>query len=905
DATLAAETLETEESFLELQLERLAVLRHGAKAFEAADERLLLGKEPDVAALTQVGRDTTRAEALLHQKHLFARPPRNLADTSRNLTVLLDLAALGQTFGADFADLDEDGLPNATDNCPAWWSSQALIDSDNDGFGDPCDPAPLDPAIPGTGPCADALRLDGNPEAQARALFACQFQRELIQLGLDPTTAAVTNPALFESFPSAEIEYRMFQMLELEVHAEALGSEGVVLIAARHQLRDRLLAQWTGELAATPNANPVRQYELVMEIADLRSLDDAPPIGLPVDLLKASAPAILRLNDDDDLARREEVVEKRREEREGNRAKRLDRDFARNLDAGTERLEKSSRRGLVGDSLVLLQTILGGLTPETAAYRTRVDTFIRHQVQGLREGLVDPQFLRNRRGEAESIARTLADFTAWTVATLPAGDPLLGDLRLALNDFTVQLAAVAEARRAWWLLHRYAVVLDRTLRDHGAAMGTELRATYRQSFAATVLASNRVLDALADAVDLEEFKVRLPGELRVRRAFGGIAFNRETEIWTGSFGGRLEFPNFQKAFFEISQATLSTDGTFQIAAATGGPLPFGRLGLTTSLNLAGGLNGLQSVSGSGQLAVPQNNLTNLYDVTASYDFAGQRLQFDSQASGLDWRIADDFVLFNGGMGLEFSTAEPEGALTFRGSAGMFARATPLPPTLGHTNFHLVVTNAAVRLATSPDAVGASLTNGTLLLSEFFRTSLAATNRVITHYLASPQGQTSQLQALVLATPPGAPGKVGPAISLTPTNPITVHHRFDPASLDFAGELLFRDLGFAVPGFEALEVGILQARLIFPTNQFPLLTNVQAALQFPLPNQTSIVEVIDGAWALDGYPSGTVRLRTNLDLLDNEGWRLTMLGSESALCPAGTGLTVARGTNGLPFLRLDA
>ena len=907
DATLAAETLETEESFLELQLERLAVLRHGAKAFEAADERLLLGEEPDIAALTQVGRDTTRGEALLHQKHLFARPPKNLAETSRNLTVLLDLAGLGQVFGADFADLDEDGLPDATDNCPALWSSQPLIDSDNDGFGDPCDPAPLDPAIPGTGPCADALRLAGNPLEQAKALFACQLQRELIQLGLDPATAAVANPALFESLPSAEIQYRMVQMLDLEAHAEALGSEGVVLIAARLQLRDRLLAQWTAELAATPDANPVRQYELVMEIADLRSLDDEPPIGLPVDLLRASAPAILRLTDDE-LARLEEVVEKRREEREGNRAKRLDRDFARNLDAGTERLEKSSRRGLVGDSLVLLQTILGGLTPETAAYRTRVDTFIRHQVQGLREGLVDPQFLLNRLGEAESIARTLADFTAWAVATLPAGDPLLGDLRLALDDFTVQLAAVAEARRAWWLLHRYAVVLDRTLRDHGAAMGTELRATYRQSFAATVLASNRVLDALsdlADAVDLEEFKVRLPGELRVRRAFGGIAFNRETEIWTGSFGGRLEFPNFQKAFFEISQATLSTDGTFQIAAATGGPLPFGRLGLTTSLNLAGGLNGLQSVSGSGQLAVPQNNLTNLYAVTASYDFAGQRLHFDSQASGLDWRIADDFVLFNGGMGLELSTAEPEGALTFRGSAGLFARATPLPPTLGHTNFHLVVTNAAVRLTTSPDAVGASLTNGTLLLPEFFRTSLAATNRVITNYLATPQGQTSQLQALVLATPPGAPGKVGPAISLTPTNPITINHRFDPASLDFAGELLFRDLGFAVPGFEALEVGILQARLIFPTNQFPLLTNVQAALQFPLPNQTSIVEVIDGAWALDGYPSGTVRLRTNLDLLDNEGWRLTMLGSESALCPAGTGLTVARGTNGLPFLRLDA
>jgi len=462
------------------------------------------------------------------------------------------------------------------------------------------------------------------------------------------------------------------------------------------------------------------------------------------------------------------------------------------------------------------------------------------------------------------------------------------------------LTAAAEARRAWWLLAEHAHILDTTLRDYASSLSPALQTTLRQSFSATVLASDRILSAFAsllDAADVESFKVRLPGELRVRRAFGGIVFDRETEVWTGNFGGRLEFPDFQKAFFEISQATLATDGSFQIAAATGGPLPFGRLGLTTSLQVAGSLGGLQSVTGSGQLSVPLATTTNLFAVTVGYDFNANRLRFDTQANGLDWRLDDNFVLFNGGFGLEFSTAEPDGALTFRGSAGLFARQVPLPVLLSRTNFHLLVTNAAVRLAATTNTVSLALTNGTLLLPEFFRTSLCATNRIFTNFIASPQGQTSLLHAITLTNPPAPPSLVGPAIALSPTQPITVSLPFQPtsasAAASFSGALQFRDLGYQVPGFENLEFAICQARLVFPSNQVAYLTNLYAALEFPLPNQTNIIEVVDAAaaFSLDGLPTGTIRLRTQLDLYREGDWRISMLGSDSPLCPAGTGFTL--------------
>lgn len=894
DAVLAAETLETEARFLDLQQERVAIQRRTAEAFAQADALLLLGNEPDLEALRQTARETARAEAKLHLQHLLARPPQSLAESARHTTILLDLAAIAQLHDATLDDLDDDGLANDADNCPALWSSAPLPDTDNDGFGDACDPAPQDPAIPGQGPCTDALRLVGQPQPQAQALLTCQYQRELVDLGFDPTTGNLTQTNRLHPLPADEVEYRHRLFIQLLAQAQALGIAPGTLPDVQDDLLQRLIDLRQQELAQTPESNPLRRFELAIDIADLLGFR-GPGITVDIEPTALQDPALAVVEvPDPALAALEKSLEERKKRRDERLHKRLDLALGLTSDPDLEPLRQSRRRGVVGDSLLLLQAAWNGLRPENAGFRTRIDNYIRFMVDDLRSRQADPGFLGQRLQEATSLARTLADFTAWSTSTLPSNDPILADLALTLSDFTLQLTIVAEARKAWWLLHQHAQTLDAALRQYGATMSPALRESYRQSFATTALASDRVLTALtslAQSVGAESFEARLPGDLRVQRAFGGVLFNRDSGVWTGQFGGRLEFPDLQKAHFEINQATLATDGSFQIAASTGGPLPFGRLALTSSLQIQGSLAGLQSVSGTGQLAVPLATTTNLYAVSVGYDFDQRRFRFDTQADGLDWRLSDDFVLLNGGFGVEFSTAEPDGAVTFRGSAAMFARQSPLPSTLSRTNFHLWLTNAAVRIAADSESISLALTNGTLFLPEFFRTSLAETNRILTQFLASPPGQTSQLHTLALNAPPAPLSERGPAIALSPTQPLAVTYRYQPTSFTIGGALLFRDLAFKVPEFDALEFAILQARLVFPTNQPPYLTNLHAALEFPLPGQSNIVEVADAALSLAGLPTGTLRLRTNLDLYRADDWRLTLLGRESPLCPAGTGITL--------------
>jgi hypothetical protein len=72
-------------------------------------------------------------------------------------------------------DLDDDGVPNATDNCPRIANPPPQRDHDADGIGDPCDPCPQRPASEGSGDAdGDGVgdACDPRPGARDRiALF--------------------------------------------------------------------------------------------------------------------------------------------------------------------------------------------------------------------------------------------------------------------------------------------------------------------------------------------------------------------------------------------------------------------------------------------------------------------------------------------------------------------------------------------------------------------------------------------------------------------------------------------------------------------------------------------------------------------------------------------------------------
>src|SRR5207244_1488448 len=163
--------------------------------------------------------------------------------------------------------------------------------------------------------------------------------------------------------------------------------------------------------------------------------------------------------------------------------------------------------------------------------------------------------------------------------------------------------------------------------------------------------------------------------------------------------------------------------------------------------LASAPNGIFTISGNGQLLVPSNTTTQIFNVSVAYDQAAKRSAFNTLEQNLNLKFTDDFVLFGAGIGLQITPSQRSG-------------------------------------------------------------------RCI------------------------APG---PAIA------VTFHE--NPPSVSFSGALDFRDIGFQVPGLTNLAVEVCSAKLVFPTNQLPRLTNFNASIQLPIPGQTSRVDIASAAFSL--------------------------------------------------------
>ena len=370
----------------------------------------------------------------------------------------------------------------------------------------------------------------------------------------------------------------------------------------------------------------------------------------------------------------------------------------------------------------------------------------------------------------------------------------------------------------------------------------------------------------------------LPGDLMVNRVFGEVQFHRDTGLVNGTFGGRLEFPDLQNAYFEINKATLDSNFNFSIDAATAGPLPIDGVSLAATLKASGGLHQPLLLNGTGKL-----NLNNGPDVavTLSFDQAARTLSFDTAVTDLQsLRLTDDAVLFNAGFGFTLKPTAQTGELHATGTAGLFAKG-PLPTTVTRTNFHLIVDGLTASILFHPGGLELHATNGTLRLPDFFKAGLCT---------------------------PAAPGS-GPAIALSPLHPVVVSFATDDGhgnpSLAFAGEIDFANIGFNVPGMEGLGGELCSARLLFSDRQLPAFTNLNGTVSIPLPpGQTSRVDILNGAWRVDGFPTGKIALRNDLTLLDQGGLSFKLLALGNTNCPRGSALTLSRGTDGLPHLAVD-
>jgi hypothetical protein len=260
------------------------------------------------------------------------------------------------------------------------------------------------------------------------------------------------------------------------------------------------------------------------------------------------------------------------------------------------------------------------------------------------------------------------------------------------------------------------------------------------------------------------------------------------------------------------------------------------------------------LGGSGQLGLPQG-LT--IDASLDLDIPAQTLVFNSSASNLQLRLTDDLVLFDAGFGFTVDASHESGELRASGSAGLFAKTTPLPTTVRRQDFYLIVDQLQTALALKPGEVDLRLENGTLRLPEIFTAGLCENGT--------------------------ATG--GASLDLNLQHPIVIsfleNGGNNQPAITFSGEIQFQNLGFRVPDFPELSAELCSAKLVFSSSDVPYFTEVSGTVTVPLPpDRITRIDVVNAAWKLNGFPHGTIVLPQDVKVFDQGGFTFTVLGGKS-------------------------
>ncbi|HVY71812.1 MAG TPA: hypothetical protein VHH73_17905, partial [Verrucomicrobiae bacterium] len=704
-------------------------------------------------------------------------------------------------------------------------------------------------------PCAAYTNAAASLRQRAAALAVCAARRQAGRMGLAPETGAVADTNRFKGLTEYDLALNGRLLLSLDALLAEQGedNEGELqkLVAPVLLRQQDLLIQ---EFTDSPGMSLTRYFEASRLLWDnavaLQLTGTADPRSSEVvALLAAKAPRGTAIGSEMDQAKKEA------EERIGRRNRQLRSAVDRAIGSDRRVQIVSPDENYQPDFLTQLNNyfqVIG--RPVPLEISTNMDAYVRFKVQELRARPFTAAFLTNRLAEAQGLFSAVIGLTDWAGFRMTNDFSVLTNLQTTFSEFSVNLSTVAEAQKAWWLLGRY----DEALRLHAATYGTNLNVGLNNAFTqarnGTLLAANRVADALltlANNVRLEDVVVPLPGAVDIERVSGRLFFNRDTGFLEGCFGGRVRFPEVNtNLFFEIGNACLANDGSYSIDAGMGTPLPFGQAKLRTSLAITGGSSGVATFGGAGTLTVPNApSGDRVFDVSLNYNQAERRLGFDAQGNNLDLRLSEDFVLFNAGVGFDLRAGSAQGTIRVSGSAGLLAKQKPLPAVIGPTNFNLSVIGLTTAVTSGSNSFSLSLSNGTFRLPEIFHNGLCATN----------------------------PGQIatGPEIALVSTNPVIVS--IDSGTTQkttFSGALDFRNVGFNVPGLTNLGVEICSARLALRSNDVPVLENLSATLSVPFPNQTSVFDVTGADWAIDGFPAAaSVTLRQGTRLLDLGGFTL--------------------------------
>ncbi len=728
--------------------------------------------------------------------------------------------------------------------------------------------------------CAACTNAAANYVQRASALVQCAVRRLAVRHGLNPSTGAATNTAIFNALSEADL-YRLARTLS-DIAAES-EAQGVTLEGGLATLLPTLLS---------------RQQELLLE--ELGRTSALPRIFELASLLTENYQDAIQA----DMAVEGNELVALMEEAVGSRLQGVPPAVLDQARAEAQRGLASRRRELRDD----VEYITGrrrhvGLVPAGDHYQpdilTQFDQFfrivnlpvppvmggsldqlVRFKVAELRARPFTAEFLTNRLADGQNLLSLVIGLTDWADRRFANDSALIGDLRFGVTNLTFSLVGAAEVQRAWWWIDRY----QDAFRLHAATYGTNVQAglvdAERKSRDAALLAARRVAGAFSNLVSTlvtaQDLRVPLPGNVEIKRIFGRLCYNRLNGQLGGCFGGRLEFPDLgPDIFFEISQACLNTDGSYSISAASAGPLPFGRMRLTSSMDVNGSPSGVASFSGSGTLNLDTGagfGAGPSVSVDIEYDSARRALAVGAATSQL--RLGEQAAVLNGSVLAEFATDHPAGALTIEGRLGFLARA-PIPTNraMTETDFWLVIDAQPTRFLYTTNDFTAEFTGGTITLPP----DLFSTN---------------------------APPNARP-VTVAITSRLCLRYDFVQNRLEFCGNpnqpfvATLQNLNLQLPELPGFGLGISLATLELSGTQFPRLKNLNASLTLPLPgrdaantnlNRNAVIAITAQNWRLDGLPeAATIALGSDLRLVDDGGFTVDLLsGSGLGLSRTGSG-----------------
>jgi len=854
-------------------------------------------------------------------------------------------------------DADDDGVPDSCDNCRDT-PNEDQNDTDLDGLGDVCD----EPGSPDT-PCArlETLRAQGASTTDiATAFFECSLARYLEANGFDPRTAAVADQELFDSFEAGRLEELLFGLLDLWSSAVVLGAEDfdAVPAVALTAVTDKLKFKYREELDS-PKIKAVRAYELLARLQGLHEFKE---------LLTNTTETESFLQQEADyvafllgvLDTRQITAIEKRVARDRERVRKRNSfecqwwlDDPEADDRILSAVKALTPKGVFRFASDLVAEDSEVFSPAAQNLAEKAEAIL----LDLEEDTI-PSLGADGLGVAVEVLDQLVDMALWAQAVQADGTlERIGEV--SIPQLTVKLKGVAEAQKAWWFLSRYSDALLDVARLEVLGAPIAIEASLEIAATDTLEAWNGLVDALVEAgspLSLEDFTFKLPGDMKIRRVFGEVTWFRQSQIFEGKVGGRVEFPAID-AFFEIREGLFRSDLSFEIDASTGGPIPFidgyelegrievsgsftdlsqvtfagnGALRLPTGLEIAvdeslvGGAGAGDKAGGEGDpAATPYPIPEGAWPVLI--DWNGSTLEFGWSGNNLRVNVDDLMFLLDAGFEVSFTPDGPKGVLGVNAQVG-FWKKDPAPDVDDWTQHYLFHVKGA--------------TEGTQARGQFAFESDEAGN--IGFDLSLLSGRAG-LDPAVFGEwsnevdcdwVKGDPPVTGPYIEIGAAQPLVIHVELGAdddgvpliQDVGIAGALTFGGLGVTLPGLEegGVSVGLCTATLDFdvPEGQLiPHLSNVNGYLEIDLPDgqkklpdeQKKLeVRLENAGWKLGGLPTGRIALGQDLTFFEAGGFSLTLIGADNSACTfepgclgeqtQGTGLSICETGNGT--LRLD-